>query len=236
MTDKEKNASIELILDKGFVKPPTFIGHVKKMHNTIGLAVVFWDLSYSFIFAAVTLLGVAFMLRHAPVDYRYAVAFVFSPVVFLTIMFFSEISERSCKLYELKQTFRFTSQQISVLRCIFYSVVGAVFAVFMAAFAAESIAQFFRVVPLCLGGLFVCAALKLSFMRLSRSKWAIIIFSVAWICINLALPLALRERWELFLSGLPVVLTITFTILGLVVFVVQLNKMLMEENIYAYAQ
>lgn len=236
MTDEKKNASIDYILAQGFVKPPTFWECITKMHRTLGWKFIFWDFSYTVIFVCVTLLGITFLFHHAPVqDFPYSVAFVFSPVLFLLIMLFAEMNERACKLYELKQTCRYTSRQVTALRCIHYSVVGMAFAVFVTAFATDTTAQFFRVLPLCLGGLFLCAAIELSVVRLTHSKWAVAISSAVWLVLNLALPLAFGTRWETFLSSIPIVFTIIFAAAGAAVFVHQTNKMLTEENSYATA-
>jgi len=235
MTEKNKNKSIEFILEQGFVKPPTFWERISKMFNVFGWKFIFWDLTYSLIFVSITLLGTAFLFRHTPMDYENSIAFGFSPVLFLIIVLFAEMTERACGLYELKQTCRYTSRQITALRCIFYSVAGAAFAVIITAFSAENTAHFFRLLPLCLGGMFLCGAIELSVIRLSRSKWAIAVFSALWVFINLVLPFTFGVRWELFLSGLPIAITIIFAITGAAVLIYQINKMLTEENHYVIA-
>jgi len=236
MTDKEKNASIEFILAQGFVKPQTFWGIVSKMHSVLGLKLIFWDLSYSIIFVFVTLSGMLFLFRHVPMDYfRYSVAVGFSPMLFVLITLLAEMNERACGLYELKQTCRYTSRQITALRCIYYSLAGVGFAVIVTAFSSESTASFFRILPLCLGGLFLCATAELSVIRHTRGKWAIIGFSAVWMLINITLPITLGERWETFLSNLPPYLTIVFMIAGAVMFMYQTNKMLTEGNSYVIA-
>jgi len=236
MTDNQKNASIEYILAHGFVKPPTFWQRASNMHGALGWKCIFWDLSYSMIFVTVTLFVTAFLLYFMPISYyQYSVAVGFSPVLFVLIVLLAEINERACGLYELKQTCHYTSRQITALRCIYYSVAGVVFAVAVTAFSSASTACFFRILPLCLGGLFLCATAELSVIRLTLSKWAVAICSAVWLIINLALPILLGQRWEAFLSSLPLVFTIAFMIAGAAVFLHQTNKMLMEENRYAAA-
>ena len=235
MNEKEKNASIEFILDKGLVVPPTLWERVTKMHRVLGWKFIFWDFSYSMIFVAITLLGIVLLFDRAPMEYIYSVAVGFSPMLFLSIMFFAEVNERACGLYELKQTCLFTSRQITALRCMYYSLAGVAFAIVVTAFAAENIAQFFRILPLCLGGLFLCATIGLSAIRISRSKWAVAVFSVTWTFINLVLPFTFGQSWETLLSTLPLVFTIAFAIAVAAAFIYQTNKMLTEEKQYAYA-
>jgi len=236
MTDKDKNTSIEYILSQGFVKPLTTWDRVTKMHRVLGWKFIFWDLSYSLTFVFVTLLGIIFLYYHAPInDYPYAVAVGFSPILFLLIMLFAEMNERACGLYQLKQTCLYTSRQITTLRCIYYSVVGIVFAVCITAFSTDNATQFFSVLPLCLAGLFLCAAMKLTIIRWTHSKWAIAVSCVMWLLVNIVLPLTLGERWEIILSSVPIIFTIIFAMASVAVFMYQTNKMLTEENSYAIA-
>jgi len=236
MTDSEKNISIEYILAQGFVKPPTLRERVTKMHNVLGWRFIFWDLSYSIIFVMATVFAIAILFRNVSIVYiRNSVAVAFSPMLFVLITLLAEVNERACGLFELKQTCRYTSRQITALRCIYYSLAGVAFSVFITAFSSENATDFFRILPLCLGVLFLCATMELSIIRLSRSKWAVIGFSAIWLFISLALPFALGQRWEVFITRLPLVFTIIFMIAGAVVFMCQTTKMLTEEKNYAIA-
>jgi hypothetical protein len=235
MTNKEKNKSVDHILTQGLVKPLTFWQRISEMFRVLGLRFVFWDLNYSLIFIAVTLFGFILFFRHAPVDYQYSVAVGISPMLFLVVTLFAETSVRACGLFELKQTCRYTSRQITALRCIFYSVAGAAFAVTVAAIYTEGVMQFFRLLTLCLGGMFLCAAIELSIIRLTRQKWFIVIFPCLWVLANIALPFIFREKWELFLSGLPIVFTIVLAVSSAAVFIYQTKKMLTEEISYVIA-
>ena len=230
MTDNDKNKSIEYILAQGFVAPPTLKERIATIHNLFDLKLIFWNLNYSIIFAFVTTLAVLFLFRHAPVDFRYSVAVGLSPLTFLSIVLFAEITERNCTLYELKQTCRYTSRQITALRCICYSIVGVVFAVGITAFSTAGLWQFFRLLPLCLGGLFLFATIELLVIRFLRGNWSVAIFSGMWILANLALPLIFREQWETFLLNLPPTLTATFAIACALSFAYQTNTIFTEEN------
>lgn len=224
-----KDESVKYILSQGLRKPPNFWGRILKIHRALGWRLIFWDLSYSFIFAAVTIAGVFTMVRHVPAYYPYSSAFGLSPVLFMVIMFFTEISQRACSLFELTQTCRYTSRQVAALRCMCYSGVGVVFVIGVSIFSAESVSQFIRLLPLCLGGMFLCAAIELFVMRLTRSKWAIACFSVVWLFAS-ATPVFFLEYWERFLSNVPIFITIAFAAAGATVFLYQTNKMLSEEN------
>ena len=235
MTDKDKNESVEYILSQGLTKPPTFLERITKMFRVLGWRFIFWDLNYSLIFASVTLLGIAVLICFTSMDYHQSVAIGFSPMLFLTIVLFAEISERTCGLFELKQTCHYTSRQITALRCIFYSVAGVAFATIVTAFFTDSVVHFLKLLPLCLVGLFLCATIELLVIRLTRNNWGILVFPIAWIISNVALPSTFREKWEKFLSGLPLTFTITLALVCGLIFIYQINKMLTEENYYVIA-
>ena len=235
MIEERKETSIEYILELGLVKPLTVWERILKMHKTLGLRFIFWDLNYSLIFIFITFAGAGFLLRQASMEFQYSAAVMFSPVLFLGIMLFAEINERACGLFELKQTCHYMVGHITALRCLYYSTVSTLFAVFVIAFSTVNATQFFRMLPICLGVLFICAAIELSIIRISRSKFAVVVFPILWIVANLACQLVFRENWELFLSGAPLVATIAFAIAGALIFIFQMKKMLMEENHYVNA-
>jgi len=235
LTDNEKKASIEYILNRGFIKPQTFWGRISKMYHVVGIRCIFWDLSYSLIFATITLLGFIFLFLGVPINFEHSAAFAFSPILFLLIILFSEMSDRACGIYELKQTCHYTSRQMTALRCFCHSALGIPFAVLVTVFSTENVVQFFRLLPLCLGGVFFCATIELSVIRFTRNKWTIAAFPIIWIFMNLALTLIFWDDWELFLAGLPVAFTISFAIVCAAVFIYQISKLLKEGNHYAIA-
>ena len=235
MTENEKNASIEFILSKGLVKPQSVFERIAKMQSVLGFRFLFWDLGYSLVFTLVSVIGMFYLLLPAAEEFAYSAAFGFSPVLFLLIMFFSEMSERACSIYELKQTCKFTSRHVSALRVVFYSGLGIVFVVMVALASAENASQFLRVLPLCFAGLFFCAVAALSLLRLAGRRWAIGAFFASWILANSALSFVLWERWERFLAEIPPVLAVLIAVVCAATFLQQTKKMLMEENYYVTA-
>lgn len=235
MNKKTKNASIEYILSQGLVKPQTLRERIAEMLHTIGFRFIFWDTGYSLFFAAVTLACVLVLFSFAPDDYHCSAAVAVAPLFFLLITLFTETSERACGLYELKQTCRYTIQQITALRVICYSVVGTVFTAIIAAISTDSVYEFLSLFPLCLSALFICAVLGLSIMRFLHGKWVNAVFSTVWVFVNIALPFSLGERWETILREMPIVFSILLAVLGAVVLVYQISKMLSEVKKYAVA-
>lgn len=230
-----KNASIDYILSQGLVKPQTTTEKITEMLRTVGFRFIFWDTGYSLFFAAATLAVVLVLFSFAPNDYRCSAAIAVAPLFYLLITLFAETSERASGLYELKQTCRFTIQQIAALRIIGYSVVGFVFTAVIAAISTDSGYEFLSLFPLCLSALFLCVILSISFIRFLHSKWANAMFSAIWVFINCAIPFLLGERWELLLREMPFAVSIVLAVLGGALLVYQISKMMSGVKKYAIA-
>ncbi|MFX3635569.1 MAG: hypothetical protein ACE3L7_00640 [Candidatus Pristimantibacillus sp.] len=235
MDKKTKNTSINYILSQGLVKPQTSRERIAEMLRNIGFRFLFWDIGYSLFFALVTLAGVLVLFSFAPDDYRFSATIAVTPLVFLLINMFAETSERTCGLYELKQTCRYTIQQVSALRVICYSVVGFVFTAVIATISTDNGYEFLSLFSLCLSALFLCATLSISFMRFLHGKWVNAIFSAGWVFINIVIPFSLEERWEAILREIPIALSVLLAVLGAAALVYQISKMLLEVKRYAVA-
>ena|GEM_PF-505471 len=239
--DAEKNASIEFILAQGLQKPQTTRARILDMIHSVGFRYIFWDIGYSLSFAAVTIAIVAVLYAVAWSDeYRYSASLAVAPIMFLLITAFAETSERACGLYELKQTCRFTVRQITALRVVCYSAAGAAFTAIIAVMGAKDTYDFLSLFPLCLSGLFICAALSLTVMRFARSKWANAVFSAVWMFVSVAPAFSpstsLNKRWETLLSSIPAILSVTIAVIGAAIFIYQITKIFKEIEKHAYAQ
>jgi len=235
MDKKTKNASIDYILSQGLIKPQTARGRIAEMLRTIGFRFIFWDTGYSLFFATITLAGVLVLFSFSPDNYRYSAAIVVAPLVFLLINMFAETSERTCGLYELKQTCRYTIQQITALRVICYSVVGFVFTTVISTISTDNGYEFLSLFSLCLSALFLCAILSISFMRFLHGIWVNAVFIAVWVFVNIVIPISLEERWEAILREIPIAFSVLLAVLGAVVLVYQISKMLSEVKRYAVA-
>lgn len=235
MTDRQKDASIGYILSQGLVKPQTVHERVREMLHTLGFRFIFWDMSYSIYFAAPTLAVTLLSLLFVPERFAYSAAAGIAPMLFLLITFFAETSERIGGLYELKQTCRYTIRQITAFRVMCYSTAGILFTAVVAAITADSINEFFMLLPICLSMLFICATASLSALRFVRNRWAVAVISGCWVLISLAIPITFGEAWESFLRGVPAVIGIAIAVLSGAALAVQIRRMLMEVKQYAVA-
>ncbi|MCL2078709.1 MAG: hypothetical protein FWH17_02570 [Oscillospiraceae bacterium] len=237
----KKNASIEFILEQGLQKPQTARSQISKMLKTLGFRYIFWDTFYSLFFTAITVACVLLVFAVVPESLRFSACVAVAPLLFLCITAFTETAQRVCGLYELKQTCLFTLRQITALRVVCYSVIGAVFTAVIAASGAKSVYEFAAMFPLCLFSLFACAALSLTVMRFKKSKWNLMAYSVLWVFISVALPFSQNELWESFLARIPIAVSSAAALIGFALFAFQISKMLVrqpaqEVNKYAHAQ
>jgi hypothetical protein len=235
MTDREKDASIELILNNGLVKPQTVYRRVREILSSFGLRYIFWDMSYSVCFSAFVLVMLFFALFIVPEKFSHSAAVGFAPALFLLMTFFAETSERTEALYELKQTCRYTIRQITAFRAMCYSAAGIVFTASVAAITANTPHEFITLLPLCLSMLFLCAVIQLSVLRFVRHKWAVAVISAAWVLISVIIPVAFGEQWESLLRNVPVAIGITLAVTSMAALAIQIKTMLMEVKRYAVA-
>ena len=235
MNEKDKNTSIENIIAQGLVKPQTVRSRIATMYHAVGLRHIFWDTGYSLFFAGISFAIVFVLYIIFPTNCHYSAAVAVAPLSCLLITAFAETSQRFCGLYQLKQTCRYTIRQITALRLLCYSIIGAVSTAVVAALGAGDAYEFSLLLTLCLSALFICVALSMTVMRVSRGKWASAVYSAAWIFLNLALMSMLGEKWEKILGSIPVMLSVAACVLGAVVLAYQISRMLSEVDKYAIA-
>lgn len=235
MNEKEKNISIDLILDRGLNEPRTAGERISTMLKDLGLRFIFWDTGYSLFFAALTLIFAFGLFMLAPDHYRTSAAVAVSPLLLLFAVTFAETSERLGGLYEIKQTCRYTIRQIAALRIVCYCMFGTVFAVVVSFFGADREFGFASLLPLCLSALFVYSASCLCVMHRIRNRWSYAAFSSIWILATISLPFSFGERWEHMLQSLPTFVSIGFAGIGAALFVWQISKMLREVDHHAVA-
>ena len=194
ISEKNKDASIEKILSQGLVPPPSAGKQIKKMLQTLDMRFIFWDLGYSLFFTGITLALVLILLLFVPSEFRYSATVFSAPLLFLLILLFSETSERVSGLYEIKQVCFFHIHQITALRVIFYSIIGAVFSVFISATGVKNGHEFFLLLPICLFALFLCAYGGLVVMR--RFPANRLLSAIGTLDSLVLCPLSCSRKWE----------------------------------------
>ncbi len=235
MNERQKNASIEAILDQGLIRPVTARRHISNMLRELGLRFIFWDTGYGLFFAALSLGFASALFILAPAEYGASAAVTIAPLLLLLAVSFAETAERVGALYEIKQTCRYTTRQIAALRMMVYSAAGAVFTAPVAYFGAQGEFGFLSLFSLCLAALFACSALSISLLHRTRNGWIPASLTALWLLGNLALMFAAGAKWEHLLRSVPAGAAIAFAAVCAALFVWQLSKMLREVKSYVIA-
>ena len=233
----QKDISIDYILDKGLQKKRSLWSMLTEIYRTLGFRLVFWDTAQAFVLTALTLTGLLLFLPFSAQTLQHTLLFGCSPLLFVVVVFFSETIERVDGLYELKLTCKYTIRQIVAFRILFFSLLGIVFSVGLTVYSANNSFEVLRLLPLSLSALFICSFICLSLVRRFSGKLTYAIAALLWAVISFVPALAIGEKWELFLSGLPVAITVCVLVLSCVLFLVELKKYMVsshkEDMIYA---
>lgn len=235
MNERQKNASIEAILDQGLLRPVTAGRHAYNMLRELGLRFIFWDTGYGLFFAALSLGLASALFIWAPAEYGASAAVAIAPLLLLFAVSFAETAERFGDLYEIKQTCRYTIRQIAALRMMAYSAAGTVFTVPIAYVGTRGEFGFLSLFSLCLASLFACSALSISLLHRTRNGWVPASLTALWLLGNLALMFAAGGKWEHLLRSVPAVAALALAAVCAALFAWQLSNMLREVKSYVIA-
>lgn len=228
-----KDESIEFILEQGLQKPKSSWRKMIEIVRTLEYRSIFWDTSYGWFITMVTLVLASVIFITLPEQFIFSSATIIAPIIYLIILFFTEMSERINCLYELKQTCHFTMIQITALRIIAYSLVGFMLTILMLVFSTRNGDEFLLLFSLCLFSLSICVTSSLLLIRLFQGKWTFAIFSSAWITLNGMIPFLVGiEKWENLLRAIPTTIAFILAVFGCLLFVYRLNKIFTEVKNY----
>jgi hypothetical protein len=235
---REKEAAIENILSKGLGKPQSLRALSHEIYHVFGFRFVFWGMAQALILSAITVAVISLSIPLLPAVFRHTVLFTCSPLLFVVVMFFSEIIERTDPLYELKMTCKYTIRQIMAFRIMCFSLLGTAFCVGITAYQSTNAYELLRLLPLSLCALFLCSLISLFLIRRLAGKLIFALSALLWLSVTLIPVLIFGMKWEQFLSGLPAIITIGSAIAFAILFLLELKKMMsaqqMEVESYAF--
>ncbi len=235
MTLTDRQASIEYILEKGLITRETVWERARLILRRMGLRLVFWDTAYSLVFLILTLGTAAAVAWLAPSGWSRTLTVACSPAVFVIIVTVTELVERFDGLYGLRQTCHFTSRQVTAVRVMCYSAVGAVAAGLIAWLSADTWRDFLSLLPLGLGALFFSAVTNLFLLAARRPVWLTALVAAGWLAVVAGPPAALGPLWENFLASLSTAVTSLVCLIGAVILLWQIARLLTERRPYVVA-
>jgi len=208
LTPRERDAAIERILSAGLRPRRTMRAQVSELYQVLGLRFLFWDTAQALVVSVVTGALVISGQLLFPGEYRHAFLFGLSPFFFALTVFLTETVERAEGLYGLKMTCRYTIREVTAFRILCFALIGTVFSVVLTVLYADVARDLLTLFPLSFAAFFLCAFLSLFLVRRFFRTWVYAGAGVVWLAVGLVPALILGARWETFLAGLPVGLTI----------------------------
>lgn len=223
----EKDKAIEDILFKGLSKPKSLWGYLSDIHRALGLRYIFFDMAFPIVMTVFATIGFIVLYPLTLEQHIYTTLFAIAPIFFIFIVLFTETIEQINGMYELKMTCKYTIQQIAAFRVLCFSLLGTVFCTFISLYFNQlSVAySFFKTFSLSLCALFLCAFLTIFIMRHFNWKLINFIAMLFWIMIGFIPIWILGEQWELFLSQIPVAITMFVAVIACTLFLMEIKKL-----------
>jgi len=224
----EKDKAIEDILSMGLSKPKCLWKYLSDMYTALGLRYIFFDMAFSILMTIFVTSGFTLLYLFTLEQHRYTGLFAIAPIIFISHILFSETIEQVNGMYELKMTCRYTVQQIAAFRILSFSLFGTVFCTFISLHSSQFLIDdtFFKMLSLSLCALFLCAFLTIFLMRHIQWRWIHVYSILLWIGIDSLLICLLGKDWELFLSQMPIIITMSIATISCILFLVEIKKLI----------
>ncbi len=224
-TERERDIAIDNILSAGLSKPDGIWHFCSKMYRSLGLKFIFFDISQAIIMAVAVTVAFILMYPLSSQQNMYSLLYVISPLFFISIVCFTEFIERNDRIYELKMTCKYTVQQIIVFRVLCYSLISILLCIFISGGIPVTY-NFLRAVSITLSALMICALFTIYVMRRLKGRWVYLISPVVWAVIVFLPVLIFGEKWELFLSQIPIGIAAAVAIIGFYLYLREIKKLI----------
>lgn len=224
----EKDKEIEAILSKGLSKPKSLWGYLSNIYSALGFRYIFLDMAFPIVMSVIAMIGFIVLYPLALKQHIYATLFAIAPMFFIFIVLFTEKMEQVNGLFELKMTYKYTIQQIAAFRILCFSLLGTVLCTFISLYLSQLLVvySFFRAFSLSLCALFLWAYLTLFIMRHFNWKWFHLFVVLPWIMTGFMPIGLLGNNWEVFLSQIPVAVTMFAAAIACALFLMEIKKLI----------
>lgn len=231
-SQNEKDREIEDILSKGLSKHKSLWWYLREIYRALGLRYIFLNTWQSVFMTVAAIFGFFLLYPLSAGQYIYTALFAVAPIFFILIVLLSETLERVGGLYELKMTCKYTVQQIVAFRVLCFSLMGAVFCAFMSIYFSRLpvVHDPFRAFSISLCALFLCSLLTLFILRRFNWKWIHFAAVLLWMAVGFLPAWIFGERWESFLSRIPVALTVFVAVIACALFLKEIKKLMNIHN------
>ncbi len=224
-TLEEKNQAIESILSEGLQQPEGIRDFFTRMYRTFGLKHLFFNVHQSIAIALLIVAGVVLMLSVNMSHSGYATVFLVSPLFFVLVVSLTEWMEQKDTLYELKRTFKYTVKDMAIFRTLCYSLISVFLSVILSLIYSKRLDSL-RTLAIAFSALFLCTLLTIVITRRFNHRYSYLTSFSMWGLVNVVPVLLLGKRWEVFLSRIPLSLTLLVSVGLIYLYIKELKQII----------
>lgn len=226
-SQRERDKTIEDILYNGLTKPKSLWADLCDMYRALGLRYIFCNMTNAIIMTVISALGFVLLYPMLQEQHIFTTVFAIIPVFFMLLVLITETIEKVSGLYELKMTYKYTVQQITVFRILVFSLIGTAFSTFISLYFSRLLVyDFLRIFSLSLSALFLCAFLTMFILRHFNWKWNHCFVMLFWIISGFLPTRMIGEQWELFLAQIPIAITLLLAMTACVLLLMETKKLM----------
>jgi len=228
LSEKEKDQEIDNILSKGLIAPKNLWTQLYEIYRVLGLRYIFSNALFSTLAACAVTLGIVVLYPFSASKHLYALLFAVAPLFYVLITSFIETAEKFSGLYELKMVCKYTIEQITAFRVFCYSLLGTCFCTLISIYFTHisSAYRFFKVFSFSICVLFLCSLMSIVIMRKVNWQWRQFITMVIWITLDVIPAWFFGNQWELFLSQIPMAVTLVIAVISFILFLCETKKLM----------
>lgn len=233
----ERERNIGVILDMAMPEKRTLLGEIKRLFNAVGLRRAFCGV-YDAAAAALTVSFGALLIASISISYVYeydkepTFLFVpilfFAPILYFSILAFTQWKEHMTKTREVLSSCRYNLKYITAIRTVIVSAAGMVF-IPLTTLPLVLTGEYPNILAAAFCCVFLYSILTLLMLLISESVASHLAPPLIWIFLWGLLTLTFTPlRIERFLSSVPFIFSITFALVLLLLYIIQLRVFILK--------
>jgi hypothetical protein len=211
-SDELIQSEITKIVSTGLKPKESFYVYLKRLYKQIGLRNLLpnrWEefLIILSVFCVMIYLPLSVTEnKHFEVNDFYAVTFLLSPLLFMTLSVYHFASKIQAVTYEVEMVCKYNLYQIAAFRMLMFSIIAIIANVFsiLSIFLMNDGIPFFRAFMISITSLFLFSIIFL-FAYMKKQSGLVIAFVVSgWVAVNVGFSFINKEIYESILMNVPI--------------------------------
>ncbi|MFT4416188.1 hypothetical protein ACLM5H_20190 [Fredinandcohnia humi] len=240
-SDEEINNQVALIVKQGLPKKQSYFHSILEMIRVVGWRYLFLNRGEA-LFSGLMILSVLAYVFFASNESTihtsdlYAMLFIISPLVFLSLMANGYYQKKWSNTFELEMTVKYTVFQLLAVRMLVYSSV-AIFSnmTFVLLVSLRYDLDVLRGILLSMTGLFVFSACLLFVLRTGNFLKRSVYFIAAWVLGNIALFISIENQYGAVLTKLPSIAYGIILMISIWIYMISLKQVFHRKQEEAWA-